>query len=211
MALSGFGSSNYVGMDTALLSAGPLTMAGFCYFASSAQGTIIALNSSASTYVFNRYALGILSNGRVEATSNAGSGTPAPVQSSAAGSTNTWIHGAVVFSSSTSAYLNGANKGTGTLRAPASLNRTTVGAERASNIGNASPSGWMFAEIGVWNAALSDEEIGALAKGYSPSLIRPDNLVSYLPLVRDPVDLRGNQFAVTGSLSVANHPPVIVL
>lgn len=38
-------------------------------------------------------------------------------------------------------------------------------------------------EWGMWDASLSDDEIAALAKGFSPSLIRPSALQCYLPLV----------------------------
>ena len=62
-----------------------------------------------------------------------------------------------------------------------------------------------LAEIGIWNVALGDDEILELSLGVPPSKIRPGSLVAYLPLVRDLIDVKGNAFAITGSLSVGDH------
>ena len=39
-----------------------------------------------------------------------------------------------------------------------------------------------IAEVGIWNVILTDSEIAALAKGYTPQQIRPKSLIAYYPL-----------------------------
>ena len=48
-----------------------------------------------------------------------------------------------------------------------------------------------LAEAAIWNAALSDAEVAALATGVSPLLVRPGSLVFYAPLARDLLDRVG--------------------
>lgn len=65
-----------------------------------------------------------------------------------------------------------------------------------------------FAEIGMWQASLTAEEVASLAKGMTCDKIRPQSLVTYIPLVRDIQDLaRGMTLTDTNS-TVANHPRV---
>jgi hypothetical protein len=65
----------------------------------------------------------------------------------------------------------------------------------------------MLAEVGLWNVALTDGEVAALAKAMSPRMIRPQSLVLYLPLIRDVFDYKGRVFVTTGT-TVAPHPRV---
>lgn len=65
-----------------------------------------------------------------------------------------------------------------------------------------------LAEAAFWNAILTDGEFAALAKGYSPSLIRPQSLTMYCPLVRANVDYKGAAPTVNGTV-VQPHPRVI--
>jgi hypothetical protein len=39
------------------------------------------------------------------------------------------------------------------------------------------------AELSIWNAALSTDDITSLVKGFAPTLVRPDKLVEYWPIV----------------------------
>lgn len=70
------------------------------------------------------------------------------------------------------------------------------------------------AEVGVWNAALSVNEIAALAKGAPPWMFRPTNLAGYFPLwgvgdANEP-NLSGVAYNVTetGTVTTSNHAPV---
>jgi hypothetical protein len=66
-----------------------------------------------------------------------------------------------------------------------------------------------MAEVGIWNAALTADEIASLAKGMTCDKVRPQSLVFYAPLVRDLQDVRGG-FTITNnnSATVADHPRV---
>jgi hypothetical protein len=67
----------------------------------------------------------------------------------------------------------------------------------------------LIAEVGIWNAALTAEEVASLANGMTCDKIRPQNLVFYAPLVRDLVDQKGGlTITNTNSATVANHPRV---
>lgn len=61
-----------------------------------------------------------------------------------------------------------------------------------------------IAEVGRWNRILSNGEIAALAKGYSPLFFR-SGLVAYLPLVRDTNDWKNGTTTVSGT-AVQVHP-----
>lgn len=69
----------------------------------------------------------------------------------------------------------------------------------------------LLAEWGMWNVALSQAEIQALAKGVSPLFIRPQNLLMYIPLIRDnDNDLVGGlNFSALGVPTIAEHPRII--
>ncbi len=66
-----------------------------------------------------------------------------------------------------------------------------------------------IAEVGIWNAALTAEEIASLAKGMTCDKVRPQNLVFYAPLVRDLVDQKGGLTITNNNgATVADHPRV---
>jgi hypothetical protein len=120
---------------------------------------------------------------------------------------DSWYHAAAVYSSPTSysAFLNGKGKATGsTSRTPSGINNATIGLQKQASSGT--PFNGSLAEVAVWNAALTDQEIAVLATGMPASAVRPQSLVFYLPLVRELVDLMGNApFAKVGSPAAAEH------
>lgn len=67
-----------------------------------------------------------------------------------------------------------------------------------------------IAELAFWNAALTAEEMAILAKGFRPTLVRPQSLVYYNPLVRSLGDLRRGLIAskLTGTEAIVDHPRV---
>lgn len=67
-----------------------------------------------------------------------------------------------------------------------------------------------IAEVGIWNVALTDDEILGSARGFTPDQIRPQSLQFYAPLVRNLIDVRGGR-AITNvnSATVATHPRII--
>jgi hypothetical protein len=206
MALSGFSASNRLTISTALVTGAPCTLA--CWFNSTSltanQNLVAITNAGGSTY------LGIAASGtRAGDPVIAYVGTPLALASSSLGySANVWQHACGVFSSSTlrAAFLNGGNKGTDTNSStPASLAFSSIGTYNASG---ADATLGAVAEVGIWNVALTDDEVASLAKGFSPDQIRPQSLIAYLPLVRTTQDIKGNAWATAGTLTVADHSRV---
>lgn len=203
MAYSGWSTSNYIESTTGVITATPLTMCCWVNTTSlAANQSPIGVYASSTSSGTGSFRLSILTTGALLAsTGNASASTTTGLVT-----TNTWAHVCGVFASSTSraAYVNGTNKATNaTSRTPASLDRMSVGVERGSAPG--APLVGRIAEAAIWNAALDDDEVAALGKGFSPRLIRPSALVAYLPLIRDFIDVKGAGFSVTGSLTVADH------
>lgn len=65
-----------------------------------------------------------------------------------------------------------------------------------------------FAEIGMWQEAINADEIASLSKGMTPDKIRPNKLVSYIPLVRNIQDIKSGTLLTNTNTTVANHPRV---
>jgi hypothetical protein len=63
-------------------------------------------------------------------------------------------------------------------------------------------------EWAAWSVALTDDEIAALGKGFSPLLIRPQSRTFYVPLVRELLDVHGASLTNGGS-TVSAHGRVI--
>jgi hypothetical protein len=124
---------------------------------------------------------------------------------------NVWQHVAGVFSSQTSrrTYLNGV-AGTENTTDIGSQNTATdilIGARRNTGIGNYFQGS--IAEVGIWNAALTADEIASLADGITCDKVRPQSLVFYAPLTRELQDVRGGlSITNNNTATVANHPRV---
>lgn len=122
-----------------------------------------------------------------------------------------WNHVLGTFNSDTNnraVYLNGGSKGTNSsIRVPASLNAIGHGARARLTTDYYIDA--ILAEIAIWNVELTDDDAVLLAKGISPILLKPANLVYYLPLIRDPKDLIGaTAYTVYNSPAFAVHPKV---
>jgi len=65
-----------------------------------------------------------------------------------------------------------------------------------------------YAELGMWQAALTAAEIASLAKGMTCAQVRPQSLVYYTPLVRDIQDIARGMTLTNTNSTVANHPRV---
>ena len=65
-----------------------------------------------------------------------------------------------------------------------------------------------FAEIGMWQATLTASEAASLAKGMACDKVRPQSLVTYIPLVRDIQDLARGMTLTNTNSTVATHPRV---
>jgi hypothetical protein len=65
-----------------------------------------------------------------------------------------------------------------------------------------------FAELGMWQATLTAEEVASLAKSMTCNKVRPQSLVYYTPLIRDIQDLARGMTLTNTNSTVANHPRV---
>jgi hypothetical protein len=185
-----------------------MTIAAWFNRKSSGTNHFIAAVDTSSGTGFN--GLLLLSDTRVGATSNS-AGTFAFAQTSTTYSLNAWNHGAAVFASSSSrtAYLNAGGSSTNTTAiAVSGVNNTTIGARYASGSLGAYADA-LIAEVGIWNAALTADEVASLADGMTCDKVRPQSLVAYFPLIRDLTEIRSG-LAVTNNntATVANHPRV---
>lgn len=212
MAIDYSGSGQYHLTGTTPVTAVPLTLA--CWFNSdsitASQVLIQVTDSSSNNNYFGLYASGNTAGDPVRAlTQSAAAFGPAATTTGYAAST--WYHAAGVFSASDSrsAYIDGGSKGTETTAVtPSSIDRIGLAAD-----GDLSP-GSLFngrlAEAAIWNVALDDAEVAALAAGYCPLCVHPSALVFYAPLVQNVMDVRGGlTLTATGSPTVADHCRII--
>lgn len=119
-------------------------------------------------------------------------GSVGTATTSTTGTINTWGHACGVYASNTSmtAYLNGGGAVESTVNVTWPLGSTPRTAIGRRSI--ASPDLYFsgrLAEVAIWNVALDASEVAALAKGFSPLLIRPSALVAYWPLNRNSVNI----------------------
>ena len=123
----------------------------------------------------------------------------------------TWFHICGTFDASANivAYYNGVAGASVAASNPLSLNRTVIGARMASGALAFFADG-DIAEVGMWNAVLTADEIAALAKGYKCSDIRPQSLRFDLRMIRDLQDRRGGILMTnTNGATVSSHPRII--
>jgi hypothetical protein len=121
-----------------------------------------------------------------------------------------WNHAAGVFSATNNriAYVNGVAGTANTTNVSVSLIDTLIVAAVYNTTLQNYHSG-LIAEVGIWNAALTADEIASLAKGMTCDKIRPQNLVFYAPLVRNLIDQKGGLTITNNNgATVANHPRV---
>lgn len=211
-AARGFnGTSAYLRTTTLPVTAPPFTMA--CWFwvnDLSATYAVLALSrDSVQVDGFRILAEGSTAGSplRADTIVNGGGGIARTSTSLVSGQ---WMHAAGVWASTSSrrVLLNGGGAVTDT---------TSVGAPvlDAFDIGARSFTGTIglfipgrVAEVGVWSAALTDDEISSLARGVSPLLVRPSALVFYAPLVRDVADFRAAMAITDTATTVVDHPRV---
>lgn len=219
MARTGWGTTNYLSVGSAPVTATPLTLAAWAKTDTiGVTQSILSLTTGAGTADRNAFLLRVRSTDEVNARVCDGS-TGTNALTSADITVNTWFHAAAVFTSPTSyaAFLNGGSKGTATTsRTPSGVAFSSIGATVFGTVeASAFASAGLIAEAGIWNIALSDVDIAALATGVSPLRIHPEALLAYWPLIGNNSpenNLLSNAAAlsITGSLSAAAHPRIIM-
>lgn len=131
------------------------------------------------------------------------------------GLTNQWVHVCGVYSAinNRQAWVNGVSGGANINTGTATPNAANIDTVRVNvryyagslgSYGNAN-----IAEIAVYNTALGEDEIVMLSKGFSASLVKPQNLVYYAPLIRDLGDIRGGLIHTNNNgATVSAHPKI---
>lgn len=174
--------------------------------------TIVNICDSADLTDYHWLFLSLSSGSRVVAqtrddTSNEGAETTTTY------STGVWNHVAGLWASTSSraAYLNGGSKGTDTTTIAPAPNRMRVGHTYMGNPYEA-PMDGRICQLGIWNLALTDQDVAALAKGFSPLLVSPEGLVMYYPLFRTDQDFVGGyNLTPVNSPTWANNAPKIIM
>lgn len=213
MARSLSGTSQYYSVGSTLVSAVPLTVAGWVYNTTTTGGTILSVTQD----INDAESLGLDTAGSTDVRCYTYTNANGFTSSTKTGGApqNTWAHVGGVWASSTSrtAYSNGvaATTDTGT-GAPLGLNRTTLGQLYRPSMTSATFPGSM-AEWAAWNVALSADEMAMLSTGVRPWKIRPAALIAYWPLLgraTNEEDWAGSFTMVpSGSPTVADHPLII--
>lgn len=119
-------------------------------------------------------------------------------------STGTWNHTVGVYASNTSrtAYLNNTAATTNTTSSiPTSISRINIGSRRNSSINDSFFDG-KLAELGIWDVVLTTDELTSLYKGVSCSLVRPQNLVFYAPLIRNMNDISKTALSLSNTTGI---------
>jgi hypothetical protein len=194
----------------------PFTLSALAYSVDTSNTQYIFIVRDNKLTLVDAHALvlrGAVAGDPLDATSRTDDGNPPTGQALSTTSypSSTWFAAAGVFSATNSrtVYLDGGSSATNTQNVPI----TDIVIPQISGI-PAGGSQLAFldgraAEVALWSAALTADEVASLAKGFKPTRIRPQSLVFYAPLIRDLQDVRGG-LAITNnnSATVANHPRV---
>ena len=127
---------------------------------------------------------------------------------------NTWYHIVGVFAADDDRklYINGVlETSTTTSGLDGSVpNQFEIGARKSSSVANPLSGG--FAEVFMYDVALTVEEIACLAKYYSPEHIRPGNRRAYVRGIGRAASVRdeqtGQTFTHVGSFTRVDHVPI---
>ncbi len=219
MAYDFNGTNQSLTCSSAVVTEPPLTMA--CWFnadTDTAAGVLVSITNSGTAGGITRFALlfrGDFAGDPVHAIASNTASTNGIASTTTGYTVGTWHHACGVFTSSSSrtAYIDGGSSGTNTASIiPTLLERTNIGIQFLQSSGGtagATRCNGRIAEVGIWNAALTAEEVASLAKGMTCDKVRPQSLVFYAPLIRELQDLRGG-LAITNNntATVAVHPRV---
>jgi hypothetical protein len=208
------GDSEYLHYAGAVVASPPVSMAAWFRADNvTAYGALVSLANDGAAGFLALYLGGPLAGDPVMAWHQSTAPANETAKTSAGYSADTWHHGLAVFTSlsSRTAYLDGGNAGTGVdpLGDDGSPDFTDIGRRGVGAVQHYMSG--RIAEAAIWNAALVAAEAQILAAGYSPLLVRPQNLVAHWPLVRDEDQDRVGGYHMTAynAPTVATHPPII--
>ncbi len=204
-------SSQYLIGGSAPVTAEPITIS--CWYRPTATPTtnvVVSINSATGN---DRFMLVVRASDMQALRIDTAGGATTTQSASATNTAGQWVHAVAVFGSSgqnIAAYRNGSigtpltNPGTAL-----TVNRVLIGARLAGGSAGSFANG-DIAEVGVWNAVLSADEIAGLAKGFPCRLARPSSLQFYSRLIRNAMDIRGGiALTNTNGATVSDHPRII--
>lgn len=192
----------------------PLTIAGWFNLASAGINQVLIDIANAASFN-NAYRLALdTSNIPVMTTQVTALAFSSAVATAGFSGTGTWAHCCGIVASTTDrrSFFNGANKGTNAVsRSPSAPTAICIG-DRVTNPATSTLDG-LAAEVAIWSAALTDDEVLQLGRGMSPLLIRPESLFSYWPVYgnNDPEEnvIAPLGLTNTGTTKSADHPRII--
>ena len=219
-------SSQYLSATASPLGTGQLadhTLAFWVRAANAATTTLLAMSRSTETTSTNNPAVLVQINGdylryfmRANSSSTGVGWANLLGTSGAVVFNSTWRHCVCRLSdsatvSTATTYVDGAQNqsvayGSAT-PATTGLDRFGVCALVRGNVSSYSSAS--VADVGVWNVALTTDEIASLARGVTCEQVRPQSLVFYAPLIRNIGDMaRSIALTNNNTATVADHPRV---
>jgi len=201
-------SFQYLSIDSTAVTAVPVSFSAWIYPASSHVGRIVGIGSTGNSYYFS-----LQTNGQWIVMQTRDVGGTSGALSNAQVTLNVWSHVAGVSAAVDSrfSWLNGVVGAENTnSHTPVALDRTRVAVYPPSNT---QYFDGRIADVAIWSAALTADEIVALSKGVHPRRICPSALKGFYPIwgLHSPeVDLSGlgNDLALAGAPARADDPPV---
>lgn len=198
-------SSQYMTVASTPITAAPMTVS--CWFRPSsfaANGRVLSIGDVDVTN--EQWSLGYNTLGRARWSAQTSAGEAFATYTGASMSTSVWYNliGVEAAANSRIVYLDGASATNTTSRAPAGADTLRVAAKVASTPADFADGD--IAELGIWDVALTTDEIASLVRGYSPLFVRPGNLVFYMPLVRQNTEVVGGlSLSEVASPTVSDH------
>lgn len=201
-------NSDRLMLNTLAVTAKPLSMA--CWFNVASSGTnrtFVSIGKNNATSQRNNIYFGTSTTGKIAVRQFVNEAFSS-VNTTTSHSTGVWQFAGAVLptSGNAKAVLNTEIvSGTFTTTTPPGMNATAVGAQHYLSSGWADYMNGYVAEAAIWNVALTDADLGILAVGFSPELVRPEALVFYAPLIGSFRDSRTTIMSSNGSPAIADH------
>jgi len=205
------GSTDYYSLTHSPLTNEPFTIG--CWFkvdALNVNYTLISLGNNGASGYWRIYAAGSDQSNSLAGQKQNDSGSSLTVITTVDYTAGNWHHAAMIGESDTrfQIYLDGTPGGeTTTSLSDPTPDFVTIGALRRNAV--IQYLAGSVAEVGIWNSVLTNTDIRKLAQGYSPSMISPESLAVYVPLVREPYDQSGIAFPAFGTPVPSIHPRII--
>ena len=214
------GTDDYLNKSVAIFSGHTYPLAFTAWVRPDDQGAQHAVASDSGSGTSKQVRIGATSGGKFQMGMRGGTATTSGAHYS--NSNTTWFHltGLFIASNNIKLYVNGSLDGENTVDnnpisdfADSDTFYIGTGVLSGTNITTRTWEGGL-AEVAAYAAELSAGEIAALAKGFSPLLVRPSALVGYWPLggpyaptTIDPVG--SNTLTANGGASAESHPKII--